>query len=476
MTTHDPKTAQERALRDRLHAELVPPTTPDRLRLAVADLGEREMADARNRRARWGRGGFAALRGLRAGVAVVAVVAVAVVATVAIVNLSGRQSVATTPHPTLPPVTGSPLPSGAPLGTRVTISQGGWISSSVAWAEDFASNLHLTIDGGLTWSTHPGLADTGEISWLDAANGYYVSSAAAGGDQAVTAYFTHDGGLHWTGTAVGSFASVDGQDNALHIHFVDPQHGVAFGTSWDYVRPTASDQPTGMTPSDCRAWTTDDGGATWTPETNPPCVLYGVAWSSPTMGTITYAYGDHTVAVTVDGGRTWTHGQIPGSAADVSVNAYLLTKAADGSLRLVAASTPGSWSGTIPTNVLVSTDSGASWSLGYEAAGVDGGKLRGVTALDAEHWLATVSGDVTAPTPVPATVLETFDAGRSWAQVATLGTSTIDIGDGVRWVDRLHGSVPGVDMGPCLAGGGSCGGGTLWLTNDGGLTWHGVPF
>ena len=476
MTTLDPKTAQERALRDRLHAELVPPATPDRLRLEVASMGEREMANARNRRGRWGRGGFTALRGLRAGVAVVSLVAVAVVATFAIVNLSGRPSVATTPHPSLPPVTGSPLPSGAPLGTRVNISQGGWISPSDAWAEDFDSNLRVTTDGGQTWTARGSLAGGERLSWLDASNGYYVGSVAAGGGPEITAYVTHDGGQHWTGTKVGSFSETDGQYASVDIHFVDPQHGVAFGSSWNLVRPTVSDPPTGMAPSDCRGWTTDDGGTTWTPEAVPPCVANFVAWSSPTLGTITYAYGSHEVVATQDGGRSWAYGVIPGSAADGNVNAFLLTRADDETLRLVTSSLPASgWSGSLPTTVLASADSGATWSTGYQAAGVDGGRLRGITALDTEHWLATVSGDVTAPTPVPATVLETLDAGRSWTQVAALGA--IDVSDAVQWVDRLHGSVRGVDRGPCLtSSGGSCGGDTLWLTNDGGQTWHGVPF
>ena len=475
MTHDDPMTAQERALRDRLMTELVPPTTPDRLRLAVADLGEREMANARNRRARWGRGGFTALRGLRAGFTIVGVMVVAVVATVAVVNLSGRQPVVSAPHTSLPPFAGSPLPSGAPLSTRVKISRGGWISPSVVWAEDFDSNLHFSTDGGQTWSARPGPTEGWGSSWLDASNGSYAEAAAAGGGEEVTAHVTRDGGLHWTSSKTGSFSSPDGQWDWVSLHFVDSQHGVAFGSSWSMIQPTPSDPPTGMTPSDCRAWTTDDGGVTWTSEANPPCARFDPTWSSPMMGTIGGPSGTHDLSVTLDGGRTWTHGVIPGSADDMNVNAYLLTKAADGSLRLVTASTPASWGGTLPTRVMVSTDAGATWSLGYEAAGVDGGFLRGVTALDADHWLATVGGGYTAPTFETSIVLETLDAGRSWAQVARLGT--IQISDAVRWVDRLHGSVPGVDMGPCLSsGGGSCGGDTLWLTNDGGLTWHGVPF
>ena len=75
---------------------------------------------------------------------------------------------------------------------------------------------------------------------------------------------------------------------------------------------------------------------------------------------------------------------------------------------------------------------------------------------------------------LPRPILETADGGRTWLPVGTLGT--ID-GAVSGWSDRLHGMASGQDDSGCsLPSGTPCPSSGWFLTNDGGQTWHGVPF
>jgi len=65
---------------------------------------------------------------------------------------------------------------------------------------------------------------------------------------------------------------------------------------------------------------------------------------------------------------------------------------------------------------------------------------------------------------------ESWDAGRTWTMVSHAAIEPASM----HWFDRLHGTIQGV---PIVCNGSACGGdGTVVLTNDGGQSWHQVPF
>jgi hypothetical protein len=122
--------------------------------------------------------------------------------------------------------------------------------------------------------------------------------------------------------------------------------------------------------------------------------------------------------------------------------------------------------------VLESADGGGTWRDAYRSDSIDMGRSRAMTAFDADHWLATVSADTADPMLDGSRFLETWDAGRTWASA---GQTPIDTGGGVSWADRLHGTIQGgwMERNPDGSGEGYI---TVWITNDGGATWHEVAF
>jgi photosystem II stability/assembly factor-like uncharacterized protein len=124
--------------------------------------------------------------------------------------------------------------------------------------------------------------------------------------------------------------------------------------------------------------------------------------------------------------------------------------------------------------VLTSSDGGATWTEDHRSSTVDGPSLSSIWSFDAEHWMALHEVSI-EERPFQATqLIETWDAGRTWDVVDSSGFSSAGT---MSWADRRHGMLQGVDMGDCSNPEVECGGsGTIFLTNDGGLTWHAVPF
>jgi len=477
MTGVDPMIDQELRLRAALQRDLVPPATPERLRGLVAEMADEALAAAGARGAR-GRlmGSLAmAVRGIRIGAAAVAIVAVALLSLLAIGSLGHRGDVATNPLPTLPAMTGPALPSARAGGTQVM--GGRWVSDTVAWVVDADLRMHVTTDGGQTWSgprALPNASDLG-LDLLDASNGYTAWASDVGGRLAITVHLTHDGGRTWSGTPVGSFAWADGEDSRVVVHFSDVQHGVVLAASWIYLQTGSDQPPSGATPRECAGWTTSDGGSSWTALDAPPCTA-GVAWSTPDLGIGLPFNRGGDIAITQDGGRTWVRSAVPGVGPSDTLWRAFITTAGDGMLRLAEASMPrdGAVTGNQPLIVLDSTDGGATWHEAYRTASVSAIRLDDFLDLGRDHWLA-IQQVTRLQGPVDESlIVETMDGGRTWTQAGTLGW--ISTGS-VSWLDRMHGMAQGVDMSVCASADGSCGGsGTMFLTNDGGRTWHRLPF
>jgi len=476
----------EGLVRARLRAN-APHDVPERLVLRATAIPQ-----ARVRNRRWWQPGRSAASGNRFAVAGIALVAVLALGVVLAISGSDRPNdVAAPALPTLPAVTGPSLPPGAAHPTRV--NDGAWVTPATAWLVDDSYNLRITTDGGLTWSEPRPLPHDdlrGSPQFLDGSNGVAVWAPQETNPLPVVVYITHDGGTTWSSVNVGTLPSQAGNANSLTVHFSDLAHGIVLGGDYLAGPAPSGHAGAGLQKQACAGWSTADGGATWTPLADPPCSDRDW-WASPLVGIVLpISAGGPVASVTLDGGLSWRSGTLPDVGVDDAPFSVVFTVRADGTPRLAyrvdrgtaSSSAPGSATPGSPSSaagmviVAESHDGGATWQEAYrfpdlEPTGL--GPSTTVTALGPDHWIAT--GGVPEPTtttPVP--ILETADGGRTWTQVGTLGAIA---GVSWGWFDRLHGMALGQDNSGCaLPSGTPCHVSGLFLTNDGGQTWHGVPF
>ena len=407
------------------------------------------------------------------------VVAVAVLGSLLLIaRLGNPNGVASPAIPTLPPVTQPSLPPRAANPTRIVA--GAWVSPTVAWLVDDQNGLRMTTDGGQSWSNprplpRPQDELRGGPTFMDDSTGFAVWAPQGGNPVAVWVYLTHDGGRTWSSTHVGTLASQAGDSNSLTAHFSDPEHGVVLAGDYRAGPVPSGHAGAGLQAAACAGWSTSDGGATWIAIPGAPCSDHD-DWASPLVGILMpVSDGGPTVSLTLDGGLTWRSGTLPGVGVDDAPIYVVFTIAPDGSPRLAywvdrrngEPATHGA------VTVVESHDGGTSWEEAYEFEPPSALSLDTVTALGSDHWVATgAASQSTAAPPVP--ILETADGGRTWVRVGTLGS--ID-GQSLGWYDRLHGTASGQDNSGCsLPSGTPCHASGFFLTNDGGQTWHGVPF
>lgn len=463
MTDVDRMTDTELRLRAELHRSLVPPATPDRLRLEVDRLANEELVKPERRRVSWTGAISMGARTMRIGLGAAAVVALVAVGAFVLVSRGDQPDVAATPHPTLPAITQPALPSPAAKPTLLTA--GAWIDASTAWLVDNAYRLRISTDGGQSWSDPRALPTSMDLGFdmFDAEHGYAAWATTVGDQHRLIAYRTSNGGRTWQSTTVGFMQAGPGRDLGANIHFVDRDHGVMLGTTLDLASAVTPLGP----PQECAAFATDDGGATWSRLRDAPCIGGGYRWASPSVG-LAFSARDFSVAdLTTDGGRTWTQGSLP-LVGEADFALLGLTRSADGTVRLIGWSMGDGAVGPLPVEVLETRDGGRTWQRAYESTAIDASSLTSIAVLDDDHWLALTTTD---GSPESLDLLESWDGGRSWE-----GVGHADIVPGhAWWMDRLHGMVQGAPT--VCAQGGSCGGtGTILLTNDGGQTWHLVPF
>jgi hypothetical protein len=434
----------------------------------------------RSRRRPWSAHASDTIRGLRLAAAATAVIAVVALGAVIVLTRPPDQGTVAGPGiPSLPPVTQPPLPPGAAEPTKIIA--GAWVSPTVAWLVDGSDRLRMTTDGGQTWSEprplpRPQDELRGGPEFIDASTGFAVWSVQGLTPVEVTVALTHDGGRTWQSTVTGALPTTAGDSNSLTVHFSNPSHGVVLAGDYTSGSQPSGHAGAGLQARACVGWSTANGGATWAPIAGVPCSDHDF-WASPTVGIIMpNAEGGPSVSTTLDGGLTWTRGQLPSVSVDDWPVFAVITLAPDGAPRLAysvnrtadAALTPR------PLIVVESHDGGATWLARYQSDAAGDFAISYVTALGGDHWITTGStagGKGTSSV----SILETADGGRSWVKVGSLG----DVAGGMSsWLDRLHGMVRGKDNSGCgLPSGTPChGDDTIFLTNDGGQTWHGVPF
>jgi photosystem II stability/assembly factor-like uncharacterized protein len=239
------------------------------------------------------------------------------------------------------------------------------------WLVTDAGTVLASADGGATWSVVEQVKlDVKAIAATDARHAWLVGNAfgAAGEPGASAVFRTTDGGATWKRTGFGMAQLAD-------VAFADDRHGWLVALD--------------------RVWSTRDGGRIWTLRRQlGMTVLTGV-----TAGDARHAYaagwgtldGAPFVLTTDDGGATWTRRPV---GLDAPVAGALQS-------RQIACFGPELVWMTCATGVMASEDAGRTWTLQTPPAG----EPLGIAAADADHLLATTSGQP---------ILASTDGGVAW--------------------------------------------------------------
>jgi photosystem II stability/assembly factor-like uncharacterized protein len=287
------------------------------------------------------------------------------------------------------------------------------VSDTVVWASGSNGTIVRTTDGGKTWQTIPPPPDTQKLDFrdVDAIDDKTAYVLSIGPGEASRIFKTSDGGATWA----TQFVNRDEKAFFDAMVFADARHGVAVSDSVDgrFVLLLTTDGGAAWTPAPAaglppalpnegafaasgtnvtvlpasgavrdtkhiwfgtgaaataRVLRTGDGGRTWTAAATPlpagpSSGIFSIAFRDTQHGVI--VGGDYkneagavdNVAVTSDGGATWTLVKDKGLSGFRSVVAYVPRK---GSRAFIAVG---------PSGADLSTDDGRSWQPIEPAAG-----------------------------------------------------------------------------------------------------------
>jgi photosystem II stability/assembly factor-like uncharacterized protein len=361
------------------------------------------------------------------------------------------------PSPTQASTSPSPTtePSFAPV-EGATVDQAGTIAGGGLWAVH-AGTLLVSTDAGGSWrrSSIPVPAGTDAPTFvLDPHRAWSLTYGPGSTEQTgsstdalqVVVNRTVDGGRTWN--AVTLPGNYPGTSQA--IVFVDARHGYLFCSA------------TRISSGVSTVLRTDDGGATWSVGGTGSWLgsMFAASDASTLWAGAVQEAGPVTrpiFDVSRDGGRSWEDARLPGLEGHVGgaqtwlPGPPLFSDPANG--LVTVDSTDGN--GNLETRIYRTVDAGRSWSI---AADQPVEASAGVAALDADNWLLPVDN--------PIGLLASADRGRTW-QDRKLNVLTVD--QWMTWIgaiDATHAAalVP--------TGHSSEDPSSLFLTTDGGQTWH----
>jgi photosystem II stability/assembly factor-like uncharacterized protein len=372
----------------------------------------------------------------------------------------------TTPSPTPSSTATSGTSPSAALGSLEAnvVDATGLARSSAIWVRR-GSLLLVSGDGGQTWRAGtvplpaPNTIDP-TIYMLDAQHGWSLTlgpgSINPQSGQGPTWDHLHilvnrtrDGGQTWkTATVPGDYP-----EHVLGLSFVDASHGFL-------ICSAGRASLTGTT-----ILRTDDGGASWAIVSTVPGAEFGTlgsifvasdpatlwAGAQPEAGPVNHPI----LAVSRDGGRTWSNAPLPGLDPRFGGTSRILI----GPPVFLDASTGVVGIEDTATNPEVlrfyrTTDGGRSWKADPP---LDSPFGYGQTAIiDADHWLVSTQS----------ALRETIDAGSTWHDLAASGLPSVSGVHLLGFTDPQHGAAL-VGL-----GGSYLGASALFVTSDGGRSWR----
>jgi photosystem II stability/assembly factor-like uncharacterized protein len=239
-----------------------------------------------------------------------------------------------------------------PAGTTASF-RGVWaVSEKIVWASGTKGTYLRTLDGGATWTAAvvPGAEalDFRDVQGVDANTAYLLS---IGNGATSRVYKTTDAGAHWNIV----LQNADAKGFFDEMAFWTSQHGILVG-----------DQVDGQ----MVVMTTEDGGATWQRQKMPPALPGEGAFAASGTGITVFGDRDVWIGTggkdaarvyhSADGGRTWTVAATP-IRADSS-NSGIFSVAFSDALHGIAVGGDYAKPNEDAGNIAVTADGGKTWS------------------------------------------------------------------------------------------------------------------
>jgi photosystem II stability/assembly factor-like uncharacterized protein len=268
------------------------------------------------------------------------------------------------------------------------------VSDRVAWASGTGGTYVLTTDGGATWKAAqvPGAEslDFRDVHAVDERTAWLM--AAGPGDKS-RLYRTTDGGAHWT----LQFTNPDADGFFDSIAFWDAKRGLVVGDSVN---------------GRMVVMTTDDGGEHWRRVETPPALDKEGAFAASGTAVITagareawFATTRARVFHTADGGQSWTVAETPVRRDGPGAGIFSVAFAAD---RGIAVGGDYDKPAEDAHNIAITTDGGKTWS--EPASRPSGFRSAVVYVPSIKAWLATGTSGSDISTDGGAT-WKRFDSG-----------------------------------------------------------------
>lgn len=207
---------------------------------------------------------------------------------------------------------------GYGTGRAFLDSNRGWVLIADPNNPVNTGTLYHTTDGGMQWKTNPVPFGSGDLYFLDDANGWMMVYAGAGaGSMAVKFYQTRDGGVTWTKVYSNLPTDADATQGLPASGVKSGFTAVSMQEAWVSGQIAATNR--------VYLYHTVDGGRTWS-EVDPHLPFGGEAmyltqppvFFGSEIGLLPTMAGSEGsgmfIFITQDGGKTWTAGAgVPGS-------------------------------------------------------------------------------------------------------------------------------------------------------------------